>query len=130
MCGLWRSHGKFFPPPATPRRLDPSPSWPPPWWKPVRKWTNSSSRNSKAPETARSCWTARLPSLGSGRLFNLASSGTRKEEDLLDPKVLEKTSFLRRAMSPMKVIDATETLLERMSKTKNNHEFLDLIQTA
>ncbi len=62
--------------------------------------------------------------------LNLASSGTRKEEDLLDPKVLEKTSFLRRAMSPMKVIDATETLLERMTKTKNNQEFLGLIKTG
>ena len=62
--------------------------------------------------------------------LNLASSGTRKEEDLLDPKILEKTSFLRRAMSPMKVIDATETLLERMLKTKNNKQFLDLIQAG
>ncbi len=62
--------------------------------------------------------------------LNLAASGTRKEEDLLDPKTLEKTSFLRRAMSPMKVIDATETLLDRMMKTKNNREFLDLIKTS
>ena len=62
--------------------------------------------------------------------IDILKSGTRKEEDLLDPKVLEKTSFLRRAMSPMKVIDATETLLERMTKTKNNQDFLDLIQTA
>jgi transcription termination factor Rho len=30
----------------------------------------------------------------------------------------------------MKVIDATETLLERMTKTKNNQEFLDLIKTG
>ena len=55
--------------------------------------------------------------------------GTRKEEDLVDPKVLEKTSFLRRAMSPMKVIDAAESLLDRMGSTKSNKEFLDLIQT-
>lgn len=62
--------------------------------------------------------------------INLAASGTRKEEDLLNPKILEKTSFLRRAMSPMKVIDATETLIERMGKTSSNQEFLDLIQTS
>ena len=62
--------------------------------------------------------------------INLASSGTRKEEDLVDPLTLEKTSFLRRAMSPMKTIDAAETLIERMSKTSNNQEFLDLIQTS
>ncbi len=62
--------------------------------------------------------------------INLASSGTRKEEDLVEPQTLEKTSFLRRAMSPMKTIDATETLIERMSKTSDNKEFLDLIQTS
>ena len=62
--------------------------------------------------------------------INLASSGTRKEEDLVKPEVLEKTSFLRRAMSPMKVIDAAETLLERLDKTSSNKEFLDLIKTS
>ena len=60
--------------------------------------------------------------------LNLASSGTRKEEDLLDPKVLEKTSFLRRAMSPMKVIDATETLLERMIRQKIIKSFSTLFR--
>ena len=62
--------------------------------------------------------------------INLAGSGTRKEEDLMDPKILEKTSFLRRAMSPMKMIDATESLIDRMSSTSSNEEFLDLIQTS
>jgi transcription termination factor Rho len=62
--------------------------------------------------------------------INLASSGTRKEEELVDPQVLEKTSFLRRAMSPMKVIDAAETLIDRMNTTQSNKEFLKLIQTA
>ena len=60
----------------------------------------------------------------------LASSGTRKEEDLVDPVILEKTSFLRRAMSPMKVMDAAESLIERMGTTQSNKEFLELIQTA
>ena len=62
--------------------------------------------------------------------LNLASSGTRKEEDLVDPQILEKTSFLRRAMSPMKIIDATESLLDRMTTTQSNQEFLELIQTS
>jgi transcription termination factor Rho len=61
--------------------------------------------------------------------LNLASSGTRKEEDLVDPQILEKTSFLRRAMSQMKIIDATESLLDRMTTTQSNEEFLKLIQT-
>ena len=61
--------------------------------------------------------------------INLAASGTRKEEDLLEPSLLEKTSFLRRAMSPMKIIDAAESLIDRMSSTSSNKEFLELIQT-
>ncbi len=62
--------------------------------------------------------------------INLAASGTRKEEDLLSPEVLEKSSFVRRAMAPMKIVDAAETLIERMEKTADNKEFLDLITTA
>lgn len=62
--------------------------------------------------------------------INLAGSGTRKEEDLLSPEVLEKSSFVRRAMAPMKIVDAAETLIERMEKTADNKEFLNLITTA
>tara|TARA_B100001094_G_scaffold319116_1_gene363516 strand:+ start:8899 stop:10035 length:1137 start_codon:yes stop_codon:yes gene_type:complete len=62
--------------------------------------------------------------------INLAASGTRKEEDLLSPDVLEKSSFVRRAMAPMKIVDAAETLIERMEKTADNKEFLNLIATT
>lgn len=59
--------------------------------------------------------------------INLASSGTRREELLLTPKELEASSFLRRAMSGSKTEDATETLIGRMSQTKSNAEFLNII---
>jgi len=62
--------------------------------------------------------------------INLSSSGTRKEEELLDPAILEKVSFVRRAMAPMKIEDAAETLIERLAKTSSNKEFLALLQTA
>ena len=62
--------------------------------------------------------------------INLSSSGTRKEEDLLPADILEKASFVRRAMAPMKIEDAAETLIERMAKTSTNKEFLELITTA
>ncbi len=62
--------------------------------------------------------------------INLSASGTRKEEDLLSPEMLEKSSFIRRAMAPMKIVDAAETLIERMEKTADNKEFLNLITTA
>ncbi|WP_309381557.1 transcription termination factor Rho [Cerasicoccus frondis] len=59
--------------------------------------------------------------------ININASGTRKEELLLNKDVLDKVGFFRRALSPMKPLDATETLVERMGTTKNNSEFLRLL---
>ncbi len=60
---------------------------------------------------------------------NLASSGTRREELLLDKDTLDKAHFFRRAMSSYKTDEATETLLERMAKSKNNADFLRLLSS-
>jgi len=60
--------------------------------------------------------------------INLNASGTRKEELLLDKRTLEGASFLRRAMASMKIEDAAETMVERFEKTKNNEEFLRLLE--
>jgi transcription termination factor Rho len=60
--------------------------------------------------------------------ININASGTRKEELLLDPKTLDKVGFFRRALAPMKIEDACETLIERMGKTKNNAELLRLLE--
>jgi len=59
--------------------------------------------------------------------ININASGTRKEELILAPDALDKIGFFRRALAPMKPLDATETLIERMSKTKSNAEFLRLL---
>lgn len=59
--------------------------------------------------------------------IDINSSGTRKEEKLLDADVLDKVGFLRRAFAPMKAVDACETLLERMGSTKSNADFLRLL---
>lgn len=59
--------------------------------------------------------------------INVASSGTRKEELLLDPDTLDKASFFRRALASYKIEDAAETMIERMQQTKNNAEFLRLL---
>jgi transcription termination factor Rho len=58
---------------------------------------------------------------------NIASSGTRKEELLLDAKALEGIHFFRRALVQQKIEEATETVIARLSKTKTNAEFLKLI---
>jgi transcription termination factor Rho len=60
--------------------------------------------------------------------INLAASGTRREELLLDPEVLKKVQLIRRAILGSKGEEATETLLTRMGKTANNAEFLKMIK--
>jgi transcription termination factor Rho len=59
--------------------------------------------------------------------MNVQASGTRKEELLLDPKDLDGIHFFRRALVQQKIEEATETMIARLSKTKNNDEFLKLI---
>jgi transcription termination factor Rho len=58
---------------------------------------------------------------------NVASSGTRKEEMLLDEKTLEGIHFFRRALVQQKIEEATDTMVTRLSKTKTNAEFIKLI---
>ncbi|MEO6873379.1 MAG: transcription termination factor Rho [Opitutaceae bacterium] len=59
--------------------------------------------------------------------INVAASGTRKEELLIDEKTLEGIHFFRRALVQQKIEEATETMIARLSKTKTNAEFLKLI---
>lgn len=59
--------------------------------------------------------------------INVAASGTRKEELLIEAKKLEGIHFFRRALVQQKIEEATETMIARLSKTKTNAEFLKLI---
>ena len=59
--------------------------------------------------------------------ININSSGTRREELILDADTLKKVAFHRRALAPLKPDDATETLISRMEQTKTNKEFLNLL---
>lgn len=59
--------------------------------------------------------------------INVAASGTRKEELLIDAKSLEGIHFFRRALVQQKIEESTETMIARLSKTKTNAEFLKLI---
>lgn len=59
--------------------------------------------------------------------ININSSGTRKEELLIDPKKLDTIHFFRRALAPLRIEDAAETMLTRLSKTTTNEAFLSLI---
>jgi transcription termination factor Rho len=59
--------------------------------------------------------------------MNIASSGTRREELLIEPAKLEAIHFFRRALVPLRIEEAAETMVSRLSKTDNNDEFLELI---
>jgi transcription termination factor Rho len=56
--------------------------------------------------------------------IDIFRSGTRKEELLLQDKVLSKVYILRKFLSDKNVVEAMEFLLEKMSKTKSNAKFL------
>lgn len=61
------------------------------------------------------------------RLFpaiDINKSGTRKEELLLDQDVLTRVWILRKLLSSLNPVDSLEFLLDKMTGTKNNQEFL------
>ena len=60
--------------------------------------------------------------------INLNRSGTRREELLLQPEVLQKTRILRQFMYNMDEIAAMEMVLKSMKATKSNVEFFDMMR--
>ncbi len=56
--------------------------------------------------------------------INIAASGTRKEELLLDKRELELVYRLRKVLSDMNPIEAVELLKNRLEKKTTNREFL------
>ena len=55
--------------------------------------------------------------------IDIAKSGTRKEELLVDGPTLLKMHILRRILLPMGTSDAMDFLLDKLKATKNNTEF-------
>ncbi len=62
--------------------------------------------------------------------IDIAASGTRREELLLDPKELDLVVRLRKVVSDMSVVEAMELLRTRLLKTKSNAEFLMTMNLA
>ncbi len=60
--------------------------------------------------------------------IQLNRSGTRREELLLAPEILQKTRILRQFMFNMDEIEAMEMVLKSMKATKNNSEFFDMMR--
>ena len=72
-------------------------------------------------------------SLSEKRIFpaiDVRKSGTRRDELLLSSKELETVNSIRKNLSSLSTADLTEKLLNYMIRTKNNDEFIDLINQA
>jgi transcription termination factor Rho len=60
--------------------------------------------------------------------INLNKSGTRREELLIKPELLQKVWILRKLIYAMDEIEAMEFILDKMKQTKNNAEFFDMMR--
>jgi transcription termination factor Rho len=57
--------------------------------------------------------------------INVNRSGTRREELLLKPDILQKVWILRKLLYPMDELEAMEFLLDKVKGTKSNADFFD-----
>jgi transcription termination factor Rho len=57
--------------------------------------------------------------------LDINKSSTRREELLVDQKDLQRIFVLRKVLHPMNTLDSMEFILERVTKSKTNTEFLD-----
>jgi transcription termination factor Rho len=55
---------------------------------------------------------------------DVLKSGTRREELLCPPEELAKRHLLRRALSDLSTVEATQFLIDKIQKTTSNHAFL------
>ena len=60
--------------------------------------------------------------------IDIQKSGTRKEELLLSREDLNRVWVLRKVLHPLLSVEAMELLLDKMSKTKSNADFLASMQ--
>jgi transcription termination factor Rho len=59
--------------------------------------------------------------------LDISQSGTRKEERLLTPDVLQRVTLLRRTLVSMNPVQAMESLVQQLAKSPSNAAFLDRI---
>lgn len=62
--------------------------------------------------------------------IDINPSGTRREELMIDPDILQKTWILRKILHPMDELQAIEFLLERLKNTKTNEEFFNTMKNG
>jgi transcription termination factor Rho len=57
--------------------------------------------------------------------IDINKSGTRKEELLMPEDELRRVWVLRKVLNPLSVVESMELLLDKLSKTKANIDFLN-----
>jgi transcription termination factor Rho len=71
--------------------------------------------------------------LAERRIFpaiDISKSSTRKEELLLDPLTLQWMTLLRRRLAGAQLYQASEQLIDRLSRTPSNRMFLEMLARA
>jgi len=69
--------------------------------------------------------------LSEKRIFpaiDLAKSGTRREDLLLNPDELEAINIMRKALNGLKPDEATDRILNMFANTRNNSDFVQLVK--
>ena len=61
--------------------------------------------------------------------IDVNKSGTRREEKLIGKKDLSRIWLLRKLLNEMTVVESMEFLLEKLSRTKHNREFIDTMSS-
>ncbi|PKL48986.1 MAG: transcription termination factor Rho [Nitrospira bacterium HGW-Nitrospira-1] len=59
--------------------------------------------------------------------IDINASGTRKEELLVDKDVLSRMWILRKVLNPLSTVESMEFLLGKLTGTKTNKDFLDMM---
>ena len=57
--------------------------------------------------------------------IDINKSGTRKEELLMGENELRRVWVLRKVLNPLSTVESMELLLDKLSKTKTNQDFLN-----
>lgn len=69
--------------------------------------------------------------LSEKRIFpaiDLAKSGTRREDLLLNGEELEAINIMRKALNGLKPDEATDRILDMFARTRNNNEFVQMVK--
>ena len=59
--------------------------------------------------------------------IDIAKSGTRREDLLLDREELEAVNTMRRSINGLKQDEAVERILDLFAHTRHNREFVDMV---